>query len=312
MACCAVGARADAAEVDAALRAGDGLRALAKRFDGASKSALGRHRSTCLGLAAVEVSQERPSVSQDQPGAASADPDAPAVVEAKPAESFVGVAGRGVPEGADEDGGEIAASLARTRARATRPSAVPASSKVAPVTPTREATPATDDARVMAIADLMADGEYHGRKTARELAARWGCRRGIVQDAARAAALICNADHGEIEQHRQESLGRWLKLYEEALLGGDVKAAVAAQAGYDRAAGVVQPSSAKVQVNVLAAPAAAPVVRALTQLVYALCPAEADTLDAFLADVDEDRDKAKSDPLAWLERRRSTITVEAG
>ena len=67
-----------------------------------------------------------------------------------------------------------------------------------------------------------------------------------------------------------------------------------------------------VTVNVLAAPAAAPVVRALSQLVYALCPAEADTLDAFLADVDEDRDKAKSDPLAWLERRRSTITVEAG
>jgi hypothetical protein len=201
--------------------------------------------------------------------------------------------------------------LAREGARATRPDPRPRTVQT-PVQESHEGVARTEEEHVQAIADRMADGRWLGRRSIREYAERSGLRRGTVKDYARAAALACFVDEDEIEQRRQPALGRWLKLHRKALRAGDLKAAATALAGYDRAGGVVQPGGTKVQVNILSAPDAAPVVRALTQLVYALCPAEAGILDDFLGAVDQDRDRSRTDPLGWLERRRGAITVEPG
>lgn len=56
--CCSVGARADVAAIDEALRGGSGLGAASKRF-GVPRPSLGKHRLRCLG---IRVEQQMPSV----------------------------------------------------------------------------------------------------------------------------------------------------------------------------------------------------------------------------------------------------------
>lgn len=75
--------------------------------------------------------------------------------------------------------------------------------------------------------------------------------------------------------------------------------------------GLDAPAAPAVQVNILQAPMVQEFSGALVALLAALCPEHGETVDAWLADVDSDRDGARSDPVGWLERRRGTITVEA-
>lgn len=295
--CCAVGARQDAAEIDAALKAGgpdNSFRKLAARF-GVSVAALQRHKPHAAGAC-----QEADTGGDTRTGSEVA-------AIHKSAESLDDT--RTDTPDTVGSGGRLAA-CDDARAREDAEAWVAKAVDVAPPQPVEDVR--AHDERVLHIADLMAAGEYHGRKTARELGARWGVARGTVQNYARAAALVCHADHGEIEQHRQESLGRWLRLYEEALLGGDVKAAVTAQAGYDRAAGVVQPGGAKVQVNVLQGPGFGEAVALIGRTVLVLCPERAEDFAAWLEAAGAEDALAKADPAAWLARHRSTITVEAG
>lgn len=121
------------------------------------------------------------------------------------------------------------------------------------------------DARVGHVADLIVAGEYAGRPTAKALAAIWCVDLGTVQNYARAAALLTRADRGAVEAARELSLGSWRRLLGEAREVGDTKAAVAAQAGWDRAAGIVEPGGSRVQVNVLQAPGVQSLMRVVLQ-----------------------------------------------
>jgi hypothetical protein len=105
------------------------------------------------------------------------------------------------------------------------------------------------DERVGHIADLIVAGQYAGRPTAKLLAQTWLVDITAVQNYARSAALVAKADRPAVEAARELSLGQWTRLREEAREADDVKAAVSAQAGWDRAAGVVESGGAKTLVQ---------------------------------------------------------------
>lgn len=102
--------------------------------------------------------------------------------------------------------------------------------------------------RVLTIADIMNRGQYLGHATAKKLAADWGVSRGAVQNYARAAAVVCAADRGQLDQVREVSVGTWTRLRLQAEEDGDAKAANTAQAGLDRASGLVVGSPAPITV----------------------------------------------------------------
>lgn len=96
------------------------------------------------------------------------------------------------------------------------------------------------DDRVLHVADLIARGEWDGRPTAKRLALIWCVSVGAVNNYHQSAALLCKADRGDLQAQRENAIGAWAVLREIALKSGDVKAAVAAQTGQDKAAGVVE------------------------------------------------------------------------
>lgn len=113
--------------------------------------------------------------------------------------------------------------------------------------------------RVEHVADLIASGRWRGRSTVRRLSAAWGIAPGTAWNYARHAALLCKTDRGGREDLRQVSLGRWEQQRRKALADGDIKAANGAQAGWDRASGVVEPGGAKI-INVVQVPGVRPFV----------------------------------------------------
>jgi hypothetical protein len=112
----------------------------------------------------------------------------------------------------------------------------------------------TPDHRIDHIADLIVAGEWRDRKTAKELATIWGVKTQTVFDYASQAARITRADRGTREHARELSLGRWSRVFDDALSEGDYRGAAAAEKGWDLASGVTEPGGAKVQVNVLQHP----------------------------------------------------------
>lgn len=293
--CCAVGGRPDAAAIDAALRAGQGLGTVAKRFPLLAKSSLGVHRARCLGMAVQ---------------GASSTPSSPASTAIDAGGAYDG----NITQSQEKEsiGGPLVAvqKVARVRGDA-EPVAAPRPGGVQAAVQTSSPASASEAEHVQAIADQMADGLWVGRRSVREYANAHGLRRGQVKDYAKAAALVCYADEKEIEQRRQPALGRWLKLYEEAMAlpEPDLKAAASALTGYDRAAGIIKPAGPAVSVNVLQAPPVLEFAGATAAFLAALCPEHAEVVDAWLEAVDKDTDGARSDPAGWLERRRRTITV---
>jgi hypothetical protein len=210
--CCSVGAHPDTAAIDTALRAGQGIRVVAKRF-GPKKSAIADHRRKCLKLEG-KVEPTEPAYSDEAPEPDSA-PD-------RVSESC--------PEKVQTSGDD-----ARVRSK-----------------PDPKTLDSFED-RVGYVATLIASGHYSGRPTANRLAALWNVDRGTVQNYHRAAALLAKADRGAIEETREASLGYWSRIRAKALAEDDLKAAAAAQAGYDRAAGVVESGGAKLQINLMQA-----------------------------------------------------------
>jgi hypothetical protein len=137
----------------------------------------------------------------------------------------------------------------------------------------------TRDERVEHCADLIAKGEWQGRKTARRLALAWGVERGTASDYGRDGALLARTDRGSREHAREEAIGRWMRLFQRALHDKDWRAAALAERGWDRAAGVVE-LGAKVQVLF-----EAPGVRGFVAAVLSvLATARADGVSAAVAE----------------------------
>lgn len=244
---CSICGRSDVQEVNTALRLGGTLGGVAKTF-GLPKSTVRRHRIGCLKMTDADLAAiEKQKVDLD---AGQSEPEVERVeVESEPCREPV---------------------QGDARAR---------------VTPHKEAPISAEsfEERVLHIADLMARGRYLGRVTASRLAREWNVQRVSVQNLARAAALVCKADRGDIEQAREVSIGAWTDIRRRALRDDDVKGAAMAQAGLDRASGVVEPGGAKVQVlNVMQTPGGQELFGEIRAFIHERDPALLAELDAHL------------------------------
>ena len=254
---CSICAHPNVEAVNAALRRGDGVRVVAKSF-GLGRSVLGDHRKSCLGLAG-RVELQEPEEGVGQPPDASAD----------------------VRQNVTDSEAETPMERPRTSGDDARaivvepPNVLPKGWKEA----------GSFDERVLYVADLIARGRYVGRPTAKKLAKVWNVSRDAVQNYARAAAVVCKADRGDLEQTREASLGAWARIRDGAIAAKDRRAAAAAQAGYDRAAGIVEPGGAKVMVNVLQAPGVLDLLREVRGFLQGRAPELLPELDAHLRGV---------------------------
>ncbi len=213
--CCSIGAREDAAAIDEALRRGVGVRGVAAHFD-APKSSIGDHRRDCLGITGKVEPVAAAALAQGPHQSAPPDTaaDGPEKVSA------------GRPENPRTSGDD-----ARARARVEPKLLI------------------SFEDRVNHCADVVASGRWLGRPTAKRLARLWNVDRGTVQNYHRSAVLIAKADRGGIEETREASLGHWTHIRVEALAKKDLKAASTAQAGYDRASGVVEAGGLTINLN---------------------------------------------------------------
>ncbi len=301
--CCSVGARPDASEIDAALLEGG--------HENSYRKIAGRH-----GLSVGALQRHKPHISDAYQETDTA-PDTPADAHADGAESAANT----------PDTGRISEPALPTPLRSVLAVPNPGDD---PMTAPRKIVTADVELRCV---QLRVKGKSY-EEIADEVGIHWetamdAVERVLLRTRGKADSLADKAR--EIELRRCDAIiaSFWDRATNPEMavvdVPADTESGVRAYDGQDKAAdrllkamerrakllGLDAPSAA-VTVNILSAPDAAPVVRALSQLVYALCPAEAATLDAFLADVDQDRDGAKTDALGWLERRRATITVEAG
>jgi hypothetical protein len=108
----------------------------------------------------------------------------------------------------------------------------------------------TTEERSRHVAWLLSDGKWTGVKSAVPLCVKWNCGLSRIWDYHRAGAVICQASHGEIAHHRQESIGHWTAIRDAAMEKEDLKAAALAQKGLDTAAGVSDTKMAKVEINI--------------------------------------------------------------
>lgn len=247
---CSICAHPKAEAVNAALRRGDGVRVVAQAFT-LGRSVLGDHRKACLGLQGrVEPSEPEEDAGQG--------PDASADVREKPSGER--------PRTSDADARAIVGSTTKGLEQAAKKAE-------------------TYDDRVLFLADVIASGRFTGRPIVRRLAAVWNVSRQTVQDYARNGALVCRADRGDLEQTREASLAAWSRIRDTAIAAKDRRAAAAAQAGYDRAAGIVEPGGAKVMVNVLQAPGVLDLLREVRGFLQGRAPELLPELDAHLRGV---------------------------
>lgn len=257
---CAIGKRADADTIDTAIRGGGSVRKVAERF-GLTKTAVGEHRIRCLGLGvqAPTVKTAKGAKRKKAKVSRKTKPRAPSPEEGLYEAGAEDKGGEEEGEASPDDPGEGAED-----GGVRELSGAPDTSSDSTVSG-RSDSATSDDARARArvdpkslesfeervghVADLVAAGRWHVRKSAQTLADIWGVELGTVQNYRRTASLIVRADRGSIEEQRDESLGRWRRIQDKALREGDLKAAATAQTGYDKAAGVVESGGSKVQVN---------------------------------------------------------------
>lgn len=194
--CCAVGARPDAPEIDAALRAGGSVRHVAARF-GLGRTAVSDHRG-CLGLRGVFPTPPPP----DATGARSGDHVAPSPLEG----------GRGQPP--DEVSADTEPAAARTPAdtgtdsadsdRGTPSKALPQPARAHATAPKNGASKGTngaadrrvDEERITTIANMIALGAWKDHPTIVALTARWGVSADVVRRYHRMAAGVVRRNRG--------------------------------------------------------------------------------------------------------------------
>lgn len=254
MACCLVGRCAEAEDIDARLREGEPARAVARLYH-LSKTAVADHRRRCLKIGeTTELAQPPPRAqvptrpdSKFSSRIKDIEAAAPVVIDVS------GQVSEECPDGGEEKEGSQ---------QSCRPNAARAMVVGNSIEESYDPEPTgTYQERVFYIADMIARGEFLGRKSCKELAARWKVSYDAVRVYARAAACVCKADRGELEQVREVAIGAWTDIRDRAREDGKWRDAAAAQAGLDRAAGVVEPT--KVQFNVLMDPAVRLVLQAL-------------------------------------------------
>jgi hypothetical protein len=167
-ACCALGRRADVGAINAALRSGMGVRAVAKLY-GVGKTSVGDHRAICLKLDPVSAAPVPPDP-----------PPSPSPRETPKEESK--------PDGVRGQSGQVSGA---PRARlAMDPS---------------EAKSFVEQSLVCA--DMIAEGKWFGRPSVRHLSALWGLSADAVRDRHQAGVVAAQADRGRIEAERQVAIG---------------------------------------------------------------------------------------------------------
>lgn len=84
--------------------------------------------------------------------------------------------------------------------------------------------------RVEYVADLVATGQWHGRRTARRLATLWGYS-SLDEPWAirREAQMVLDAHRGPLQETRAETVERLRRYAREAKRGGDIRAATVAE-----------------------------------------------------------------------------------
>lgn len=226
--CCGLASRPDAADLDAALRGGAGVREVARRFQ-VGRTAVSDHRGH-LGLRAdggggqpaghqsgqgtgqgadsgggADTPADTSAEGVEQ-GAATPQGDAGAV--AGPAEGD----GGGVREGVSADTHDTSQPLVNTgkglaRARVVRTSPPRVSNEAADTRAVRQ--------RIETVAGLVADGMWRGWATVEMLAGRWGCSRGEVEQLHRLAARQVAQARGGIAAQRESSVGFITRVRDE-------------------------------------------------------------------------------------------------
>lgn len=183
MACCTIGGRPDAAEIDAALRSGGGLGTLAKRF-ALAKPTLGRHRLKCLGLRGGETARDgaRRRLGTLSPRSAPAGGERPLATAGEGAKTRVG------RNDASKSRARATQEAPPETARETGGGGDDLDDRAPREWPQR---PATKEGRVVAIIDLMASNRWERSKTAPILAEQWGMPQSTVEgDASEASRRI--------------------------------------------------------------------------------------------------------------------------
>lgn len=265
MASCIVCEHPKRAAIDAALRRGqDGVRLLERRFS-VSKSALARHRTTCLGMAKDPKPTAAPVAAAAQAPEAEPEPMVPAMpppdAEPAPQQETRGRRARMVVVGEEANARD-----ARGRGRGSRrqEESEPGLGSVVQLPPdnpnptvvteaqVREAV--SVDARVDLVADLLVAGEWNGRATAKFLAGIWQVTPKTVLHYHDVAARVVAPLRGDRESRRTTSLGRWERTWRLAMATGDARGANGALAGWDKAAGVVDTRGPSVQINLATNP----------------------------------------------------------
>lgn len=166
--CCALGRRADIGAINAALRAGMGVREVAKTF-GVGKSVVGEHRAECLRLDGA-TSKPRAVTAETR-------------VEKGPREE--------VADSADTVRGQSGQVSGALRARL----------------PTDPNDAKTFTEQSLVCADMIAAGRWEGRTTVRWLSALWGLSGEAVRARHQAGTVVAQADRGHIESERQVAIG---------------------------------------------------------------------------------------------------------
>ena len=198
---CIVGrtlAPAALAELDAALRAGGSLGALAKAH-GLAKPTLGRHKLRCLALTPEHGGRfaERPAPSAE---------DVRRPETSQPTPEVVARSGRDVPPPARAEPSEHREDSAPEPERETSHETAVALETAVRLHP--DALGVVGFApQVRYLADVIARGGWKDRRSVRALAAAWGIGRDAVRERHRAAAVLAGEDRGTTAETLENTIG---------------------------------------------------------------------------------------------------------
>lgn len=224
--CCAVARRPDAAEIDAALRAGGPLgsvRRVAARF-GLSRTAVSEHRA-CLGLRDASTGQGS-TVEESTPDSS---PRSTAHPAAHATDTTPDSARTPPDSGADRADTSAPTSPPVPTPYVTRARATQSARQL----PTAPAPPSVEDQqrvtaeRIRVIANLIAIASWKNRTHIQGFAQRWGCSEEDVRRLHARASLTVKADRGTLAGQRELSVARVEKIRDDEL---------AAAAKYEQAA----------------------------------------------------------------------------
>lgn len=309
--CCSVGARPDAAEIDAALRSGgpeNSIRRVVSRFwthdSKLSYTAIQRHREHVLDGPAVGVGR----------GAAAADPPDVACATESPDES---------PSESLADGpGTVAIEVPKPTSGPSRARMKPLEkSLIQPPVPWDESPepdpdsgdvdplefpPLPDDriGRVMVVEDLMLDLHWVTGKTGKQLARFWGVSEDMVAKYAGEASrnIKRNVDPQQVKDRLATSLRRGLDM---ALASNELKALAGIAKAQGEIVGLLV--GAKVQINI----SQEDFGRGTGAFLRAAAPELVAEYGAWCAAVCGGDQAAMTDPGRWLLARRNVVETTA-